>query len=213
MLIFNEQKVVFLLPPKVGSSTAENFLTKSDKKFTKYNRHTPLKYALIEFPFIADYKINCFLRNPIDKFMSSVVMAKFKAWPSTFGIKKRDLMLTDELKKVGKSFNGVENMSFEDFVDAFSVARINYDLIFFKQLSWIKHGNVTANVLDFENYESSLRSAAKGLGLENAPFEILNRTPDQYRGVVTDKIVDFVKTEYAEDCQLWYEKFGRRVDA
>lgn len=212
MFLFDEQKVVFLLPPKVGSSTAENFLCKSKKPFIKFDRHTTLKDAVAKYPRIADYKINCFLRNPVDKFMSSVAMLRIKAWPSSFGIKKRDLMLAAELEKVGKTFNGVENMSFEDYVDAFSFVKVNYPMILWKQLNWIKFGNVTANILDFDNYESSLREATQGLGLEDASFEIVNKTPDQYKGVATDKIINFVKTEYADDCALWYETFGRSVN-
>ena len=76
MILFKNEKIAFALPPKTGTTTAKVFLFNSKKCVELMDRHT-LPTSVFEFyPDIAAYKIYCFLRNPITKFLSAVAWVK-----------------------------------------------------------------------------------------------------------------------------------------
>ncbi len=75
------------------------------------------------------------------------------------------------------------------------------------------NGNLEVVALDFDNYESELRKATSGLGLDDFPIGWENKGAYDGKKEMAKKVVSYVKTKYAEDCELWFQKFGRRIDA
>lgn len=98
--------------------------------------------------------------------------------------------------------------SYDEFINNFDKHIKPDNLIFLPQAAWFKGADVIA--LDFDNYEVQIRKATAGLGLDDVPVIALNQSP-KTDALVTEKVVDFVKTKYAEDCALWKAKFGKDI--
>lgn len=196
MILFKPNRVAFAFPAKTGSTTADHFLRNAANATRLPNRHEIPKDLLKKFPGLSEYQIYAFLRNPLHNFISKVNFIR-----KADGFK--DMLVRNSVSKTA------DELTYDDFVDLYSLIKLeplqyitNSQSVYFQVL------NVEA--LDFDNYEAELRRATQGLGLDEFPIQHLNATTDT--GVVTQKVIDFVKAEYADDCQLWFEKFGRRID-
>lgn len=127
---------------------------------------------------LSDYKIYSFLRNPLDRTISCI-----------------------------KSFKPILNYNtFDEFVDGFDLHIKPDNLIFMPQARWFEGANVIA--LDFNNYESELRRASEGLGLEGFLVPQLNQSV-KTEEPITQKVIDFARTKYAEDYALIKDRLGK----
>ncbi len=196
MVLFKDQKVAFLLPPKTGTTTAVKFFRNSKEATIFEGIHLQPEIALEKAPEIVDYKIYCFLRNPVDRFISGLLMFQEHQFiKNLLNVLSKD-SVTD----------------CKDFIDVYYLKNKSKvpKIIFCPQHIYFSGLNVTA--LDFDNYESELRKATVGLGLDNFSIGWENEGLHDKKKEMAKKIVSFVKVEYAKDCELWFQKFGRSLD-
>lgn len=186
------------MPAKTGSTTAVKFLSNSKYATVFEATHARPLDALKLAPDLNDYKIYCFLRNPAERFISSLMMDADKFY---------------FLKNFLKALSRPDVTDCKDFVEVYYLRNKNFltSAFFVPQCEYFKHLNVTA--LDFENYESELRRVTQGLDLDHVDVGLENQGAYADKKAMAKKVVSFVKTEYAEDCALWEAKFGRRIDA
>ncbi len=198
MVLFRESKIAFLMPAKTGSTTAVSFLYNSKQATVFDATHARPLDALKLAPDLAECKVYCFLRNPAERFISSLIMDADKHY-----------FAKNFLNALSR-----ENVTdCKDFVDVYYVRNKAYfgNAFFIPQSQYFEHLNVTA--LDFDNYEAELRKATEGLGLDSFSIGWENKGAHDKKKEMAKKVVSFVKKEYAQDCALWEEKFGRRMDA
>jgi hypothetical protein len=203
VILFEDKKVAFLFPAKTGSTTVVNYLNHSCLQKTIHEeRHLFLDEALKIFPQIEDYKIYCFLRNPVKRFASYLMMSS----------------INQPIKNLIQVFKSGIKESYFDFINAYfnkNKYLNSYDYrLSAHQIRYFNKPNVVA--LDFDNFEFELKSASKNLELSNALVRHNAKGSYELNGIDKQEFLNwllpFVKTEYADDCDLWQEKFGRKID-
>lgn len=196
MILFKPNKVAFAFPARTGSTTASDFLSNAPNATRIVGTHELPENILKRFPGLSEYQIYAFLRNPLHNFISKINFIR-----KAGGFK--NILVSNNINKTA------DELTYDDFVDLYPLIKLQpLRFITNSQSAYFQVLNVEA--LDFDNYEAELRRATQGLGLDEFPIQHLNASTDT--GVVTQKVIDFVKAEYADDCQLWFEKFGRRID-
>jgi hypothetical protein len=201
MLIIDEHKLAFAFPAKTGSTTAVQFLSnfKGDVTVLPQKHHLP-KDVVKNYPQIKNYRVFCFLRNPVDRFVSALSMFNGGYF-------------SDLLRVIKNS----DDLDVDGFLKKYFLGKFLGDLkpddpkryIFMPQIGYLDECDVVA--LDFDNYESELRKVTKDLGLDEYEVSHSNKSkdPDLYK--VKSKFVEFVKNQYQDDCELWVSQFGRQL--
>jgi hypothetical protein len=202
VVLFEDKKVAFLLPAKTGSTTVLNYLKHSSlQKTITEERHLYLSEALDQFPQIKEYKVYCFVRNPAKRFASFLMMQLDK----------------QPIKNLINVFKKDIKQGYFDFMGAYFLNnRYSYNYrLSAPQVNYFGEANVIA--LDFDDFDAELKKATQDLGIGPAEIKHSGRRDYESEGVDKQKLVDwvmpFVKVEYADDCRLWEERFGRRIDA
>lgn len=194
MVLFREHKVAFLLPPKTGSTTLYCFLKHSKGAVLLGDRHTVPKYALELEPSLCEYTVYSFLRNPAERFISGLVMFKEHAFASNLlrALKRDDVA------------------DYKDFIEInYTRVRHKYYGDLLSSQAKYFNGGLSVTALDFDNYDAELRRATQGLGLDDVEIGWENEGVHDGKKEMAKKITSFIKTEYAEDCALWQERFGK----
>lgn len=199
MLIVDEHRIAFAFPAKTGSTTAVKFIS-NFKGATKVlpQKHLLPSEVVKDYPQIKDYRIFCFVRNPVDRFVSAMCMngtEPFIKDLATAVCKTEDLNVDEFLQKY--FLGGVQHGPFRRYM-------------FLPQIKYFQGFDVTA--LDFDDYETELRKATEGLGLSDIKVTRENEGDSEMKKQLTFKVTSFVKAEYAEDCAFWEGKFGRRIN-
>ena len=204
MLILDEHRIAFAFPAKTGSTTAVKFIS----NFRGATKVLPQKHLLPsevvkDYPQIKDYRIFCFVRNPVDRFVSAMCMNGTEPLLKDLAnaiCKSDDLDIDEFLRKY--FLNGfLGNARHESF----------RRYMFLSQAKYFQGFDVTA--LDFDDYENELRKATKDLELDKVEVTRENEGNLDMKQSLASKVKSFVRAEYAEDYRLWEEKFGRRIDA
>jgi hypothetical protein len=198
MVIFKDHKVAFLFPPKTGSTTAAKFLMNSKDAVVFDDRHaTPIRAIKLE-PNLSEYKVYSFLRNPAERFISGVLMFK-------------EYKYTQQLMKI---FSRDDIADYKDFIEVYYERHKNQNFanLLYPQATYF-NTDLEVIALDFDNYGPELRKATVGLGLDDFPIGWENKGAYDGKKEMAEKVISYVKTKYAEDCELWFQKFGRRIDA
>jgi len=194
MYFCKEKKLCIFEPPKTGTRTMQAFLKAAGWNFLPPYHGFP-EDCLQRYPNLYGYKAYCFIRNPLDRFVSTVLFLKQN------GAYERQLlqMLMDH----GIDRN-VETSTYEDFVDCFKHLRLAYTQFFTYQLRWTTHPNT--ELLDFDNFESELRRISGDYSTEMVKHHV---STDFGRSVITQKVIDFVRQEYAADYALAKDRLGK----
>lgn len=203
MIFFEEKKIAFVFPAKTGSTTAMNFLLQSKLKMTvsdAVKKHLTPKEAKDKYPILKDFVFYSFLRNPVERFVSALTVSAHEP----------------QFKKLITI--GSENPSekADDFLNVlYERNRHLVPQIFFKpQSEYFDSSDIVA--LDFDNYESELRRASAGLGLENVILNTENKTNYENAGANKNNLIKwltpYVKKKYAKDFELLIEKFNKSLD-
>lgn len=185
-MYFNKaQKLCFFEPPKTGTRTAQAFLRSSGWHFLAPDHGLPEEY-LERHPNLIQYKAYMFLRNPLDRFISLILF-----------IKQSNLAL--EFKS-----SEVLHYTYEKFVDVFDFVKSRFPILSRAQSCWATHP--TTEVLDFHNYEAEIRRIT---GNTEVPLVIRNKSTAFGKSAITQKVIDFVRQEYAADYELAKSRLGK----
>ena len=194
-MVFNKAtKQAFVHPPKTGTHTTQDFLRTLGWK-TLPMTHARTERLIRDYPNLNDYTIYGFLRDPLLRFES--VILHLKRMPTVDSIFEKVLRgngVTDSLEVV----------SYETVIDVFPKLAEALPAFCHQQAAWLDHPKVT--VLDFDNYETELRRIS---GNYTSPLSIKNKSTDFGKSVVTQRVIDFVRQEYAADYALAKDRLGK----
>lgn len=193
MLFQKEQKLCLFLPPKNGTNTAINFLTSSDWKMIKPLGHILPEHAVEKWPNLTQYRPHVFVRNPLNRFISTVLFLKQKDEERFQGV-----LTASGIEE------SVEGCSYDQVIDAFGNFKSIFKILLFPQSRWATLPNT--EILDFDNYEAEIRRIS---GNYTNPLIIKNKSTDFGRSVITQKVIDFVRQEYAADYALAKDRLGK----
>jgi hypothetical protein len=189
-------KQAFVLPPKTGSVTCRYFLHHIGWKFIGEHHAYPSE-MISKYPNLADYSIYAFLRDPLARFESCVLFLKQIPRP------------IDTLSKLLEENNvdkTRETITYDEIVDLFPKFN-SYGFVktvFRPQCLWFDAPNVTA--LDYQNLESELRRITSNY---DTPIKSYNVATNYGRSVITQKVKDFVREQYAADYALIKDRLGK----
>lgn len=222
MIVSNNKKIIVLMNPKVGTqsinSTFSNF---GEHNFDYINGHHE-SFAFLRgetrsgnvvnlTDSLDNYKIYCFYRNPIDRFISGVNHFKrthtgfFKNF---FYDRLKDINIHANMlikKKTNYEMLPqadramIESISYIDVLNLFEFLRDKYNLslennkkmlAFFPQVNWIKSDLYQNNITlcDFRNFESELLKIIDAFGFDSSNVSI-NRINESIK-YPTDNIID-----------------------
>lgn len=187
-MFFNKQtKQAFIFPTKVGTMTIRHFLG-SVGWHGKMEHHATLDELLVQYPALSDYTVFGFFRDPVLRFESAILHIKqFKTFHSHF----TSLLASNGIDK------SVEEVTYDDVASIDGIVEQHYPLLFKPQSFWLANPKVT--VLDFKNLESELRRIT---GNVDTPMKRWNTSSDFGRQQITQSVIDFVRTKYADDYEL-----------
>jgi hypothetical protein len=189
-------KQAFVLLPKTGSTTAQAFLHKLGWKFIGEHHSYPSE-MIVKYPNLAGYSIYGFVRDPLARFESCILF--LKQIPSAADVLTR--YLHDH--KINKTR---EEITYDEVVDMFDQLD-NYNVIggiFRPQYLWFDAPNVTA--LDYQGFEYELRRITNN---HDEPIQNYNVSTNFGRGVITQKVKDFVRKQYAADYEFAKNALGK----
>jgi hypothetical protein len=182
------------LPPKTGTQTARVFLKNIGWHVIPPEHNYP-ETNLAKYPNLSTYKHYVFLRNPLDRFVSTIVF--LKQHENTIGHFKKVI----DANQIGTT---VEALTYDQFVDYFSQFNAKFPIMLEPQSRWATLPGT--EVLDFDNYEAEIRRIS---GDYTNPLVVQNKSTDFGRSVVTQKVIDFVKQHYAVDYALAKDRLGK----
>jgi hypothetical protein len=193
MLFQKEQRLCLFMPPKNGTNTAMNFLKLTGWKMVKPLGHILPEHAIEEWPNLTQYNYLMFVRNPLNRFVSTILFNK-----------QRDSERFQQVLDTCEIQESVETCSYEQVVDAFDHFKSTFKVLFFPQSRWATLPGT--EVLDFDNYEAEIRRIS---GDYTNPLVVHNKSTDFGRSVVTQKVIDFVRQHYAADYALAKDRLGK----
>ena len=199
-MIFNKEKnVAFVLPTKTGTQTIKYFLGEIGwTALPNRKTHNYTDQLINEYPNLSNYTVYGFLRNPLLRFESAVLHMK------------RVLVGYEELRNVFQKQvlpESMETASYDSIVDVFPAVIATIPNFFDPQVKWLAHPKVT--VLDFDNLEAELRRIS---GDTTTPIVSQNVATSYGKSVVTQKVIDFVRQEYAADYALAKDRLGKEYN-
>lgn len=177
MILDREFKRALMLNPKTGTMSLATLLSKHSTLRVAHE-HSRLTYleAVVgeEYP---NYKVYCFYRNPIDRFISgfnyskSGKIASFTNYLALL-YRNKTVPLFSNLhnKPIPELQNAIQDLTLSEFLNPKDsrvyecVARMDSSFLLEKQVAFCKHPNVV--LLDFDNYEENVRFVLKEFGLD-----------------------------------------------
>lgn len=194
MLFHKENKLCMFLPPKTGTQTARAFLKNAGWHGVSPDHSYPETH-LAKYPNLSTYKHHVFLRNPLDRFVSTIVF--LKQHENTIGHFKKVI----DANQIGTT---VEAFTYDQFVDLFDTFNTRFEMMLEPQSRWATLPST--EILDFDNYEAEIRRIS---GDYTNPVIIKNKSTDFGKSVVTQKVIDFVRQHYAADYALAKDRLGK----
>lgn len=200
-MIFNKEKLKCLFfPPKNGTITAYDFLQDLGWYFHP-SKHYSFMHSypdtmIKRYPNLNNYEIYVFIRNPLNRFVSSILYLK-----RMYGKKLNKIIEENKLNTT------VDKLTYDEFINLFEKIKKSYDffdVIFKPQFKWVSLQNI--KLLDFCNYELELRKVS---GNYTNPIILKNASTDFGKSVVTENVIDFVRSYYAEDYALARDRLGK----
>jgi len=193
VLFHKEQKLCLFVPPKNGTNTAMTFLKAANWKMVKPLGHILPEHAIEKWPNLTQYNYLMFVRNPLNRFVSTILFNK-----------QRDSERFQQVLDTCGIQESVEACSYEQVVDNFDRFKSTFNVLFFPQSRWATLPNT--EILDFDNYEAEIRRISGNYTIQ---LVVKNKSTDFGRSVVTQKVIDFVRQEYAADYALAKDRLGK----
>ena len=172
VIVRDDIKTAFVLPPKCGSTSIKRFMLFIEftplvhPTFHPYN-HTKYQEAVKFFPELFDYSIYGVFRDPLERFVSALKFA------------------CAEVSKYGYDY----------FVENFDKIHPNARVFFERQVEWLDQPRI--KVLDFSNIVDEITAVVKNLNAKIA-FPHLNPSP-AIDLPISDAVRAFVKEQYSLD--------------
>lgn len=183
MFFHKDKKVAFLLPPKTGTHTLINFLPKCGF-YALPPLHNRFEWFANKYPNLNQYTVYAFMREPMEYFESA------------FRHMRRSILPDGELAETNFQ-------SYEQMIDKLPVLQREFQLLTRTQSYWLDDSRIT--LLDFNNFEAELRRIT---GNADQPIPKLNAA-DEWRGVITSAVEQFVREYYAADYALAKDRLGK----
>lgn len=177
MFFHKDKKLAFLLPPKIGTHTLIDFLPKCGF-YALPPVHRNFEWFANKYPNLSQYTVYAFMREPMDYFESA------------FRYMRRSISPDSELA-------GIDFQSYEQMIEYLPAFQREINILTKPQSWWLSDTRLT--LLNFNNFESELRRIT---GNTDQPIPKLNAA-DEWRGVITPAVEEFVRQHYADDYRLW----------
>lgn len=200
-----------MLNPKTGTLTLATLFSKnSDLKVAhEHNRLTFLKAVVGEEEYY-NYKVYCFYRNPVDRFISGFNYSKtgrIASFTNYLALLYRNktvpLFSNLHTKPIPELQDSIQDLTLSEFLNPKDtriyecVAKMDSSFLLEKQIAFCNHPNVT--LLDFDNYEENVRFVLKEFGLDDT-IEIPHlNTIDGEEHYLSATDIDRIKQIYKED--------------
>ena len=182
MFFHKDKKIAFLLPPKTGTQTLVDFLPRCGF-YPLPPAHYQFDWFANKYPNLNNYTVYGFMREP---------MAYFE---SAFRHMRRVIPPNGELA-------GINFQSYEQMIEHLPALQRELNILTKPQSHWLADSRLT--LLDFNNFETELRRIT---GNTDQPIPKLN-VADEWRGVITPAVEEFVRQHYADDYPLWNNLIG-----
>ena len=184
MFFHKASQQAFVFPPKCGTSTTLRFLRACGWN-NLGNNHAVTEEFINKYPNLKNYRIYSWFRDPVKRFESSILHVKQQRYYRPI----LDKILSEQGINETR-----QTVSYEQLIDVFPVVAERCDIIFNPQSKW--YGSPNVEPLDFDNMEAELRRITGNFEL---PFIRANTSTEFGRSVITQKVIDFVRQEYAAD--------------
>lgn len=182
-----QRKLAFVLPPRTGTTTFSQLLANWGAIRADFRHPKPSDVQIENFD---QYALYGFFRNPLDRFLSLVRYVRdghifYGKFYSNCGIG------TEQFKQ----------MSYDQMLDAFPKYQPFLPKFFDPQILWLAN----ATVLDFNNYTAEILRVARMFGVTQVNLSVNNWT-DSTDEVPSQRVIDFVQSQYADDYRLAKER-------
>lgn len=196
MFFHKPSRQAFVFPPKCGTFTTIAFLRNCGWD-TLGASHAVTEEFINKYPNLKNYRIYSWFRDPVKRFESSILHAKQKPHYRTI---LEQILLEQNINET------LQTVSYEQLVDVFPIIEERCKIIFDPQSKWYTSPNVEP--LNFDDMEAELRRVTGNFKLS---FVRSNTSTDFGRSVITQKVVDFVRSHYAEDYALVKDRLSSEV--
>lgn len=210
MILDRQSKRALMLNPKTGTTTIATILSKiSDLNVVhEHTRLISLRNMVKEE--YSNYKVYCFYRNPVDRFISGFEYSKSgriasftnylallyrnKSVPLFSNLSRKAL---PELQEAIQDLTISEFLNPKDgrFIDC--VLKMDSSFVLEKQVAFCNHPNVT--LLDFDNYEENVRFILKEFDLDHTVEIPHLNTTDKVDHNLSLADINKIKQIYKED--------------
>lgn len=196
MFFHKASQQAFVFPPKCGTFTTITFL-----RFCGWDTlgtsHAFTEEFINKYPNLKNCRIYSWFRDPVKRFESSILHVKQKAHYRPI---LEQVLLEQNIHET------FQTVTYEQLVDIFPIISERCDTVFAPQSKWYTSPNVEP--LNFDNMEAELRRIT---GNFESPFEKSNVSTEFGRSVITQKVIDFVRSHYAEDYALAKDRLSSEV--
>jgi hypothetical protein len=194
-MVFDKRlKIAFVLPTKTGSTALRCYLRQYGF-FRLKEKHETVDKLIELYPNLSEYKIYGFLRNPLERFESTILYSKQNRIFSS--------VVASRLVEHGID-KSLEEISYDEIIDNFAKVYDQNWALFRPQVDWLKHPLVTA--LDYHNMQAELNRVVATF---DEPMPVMNQSSDFGKSVITDKVINFVRNYYAADYQFAKDVLGK----
>lgn len=190
-----QRKLAFVLPPRTGTTTFSELLSQwgavrtfvMDQKSVDVMHPKPADVEITDFD---QYALYGFFRNPLDRFLSIIRY-----------IRNGHVFYSKFYSDSGITPEQFKQMNYDEMLDAFPKYQPLIPKFFDPQISWLAN----AKTLDFNNYTAEILRVARMFGVTQVNVFVNNWT-DNNGEIPSQKVIDFVQAQYADDYRLGRER-------
>lgn len=183
----SQRKLSFVLPPRTGTTTFGQLLSEWGAVRAGVMHPKPSDVQISDFD---QYALYGFFRNPLDRFLS---LARY--------VRNGRIIFSSFYTDCGITQEQFKQMNYDQMLDAFPKYQALMPKFFDPQILWLQN----ANVLDFNNYTAEILRVARMFNITQVNLSVNNWT-DSTDEVPSQRVIDFVQSQYADDYRLMKER-------
>lgn len=181
------RKLAFVMPPRTGTTTFSQLLKKWGAVRADFSHPKPSDVQIADFD---QYAVYGFFRNPLDRFLSLVRY-----------VRDGNIFFGNFYVDCGITHEQFKQMNYEQMLDAFPKYQPLISKFFDPQIAWLEN----ATVLDFNNYAAEVLRVARMFDVTQVNLSV-NNWSDNSGEIPSQRIIDFVQSQYADDYRLGRER-------